>query len=151
MEVDSDSDKTFVSYNANNMDELGQPNVEEFQINDEEQVQVKKPISSTKAKSLENINKITNRALKKKDDKALIELYKKHFQIKESNGDKEHTRNVSSGMKPITKVTTIDLTKVFNFTNGSNGSHHTKTNSTHQKTNFIKKNINYISELNMQL
>lgn len=38
MEVDSDSDKTFVSYNANNMDELGQPNVEEFQINDEEQV-----------------------------------------------------------------------------------------------------------------
>lgn len=57
MEVDSDSDRSYVQYEGT--DEQGQPNVEEFQVNDEETVEVKKPISSKKSKSLETINKIT--------------------------------------------------------------------------------------------
>jgi hypothetical protein len=57
MEVDSDSDRSYVLYDE--LEVAEKPNVEEFQVNDEESVEVKKPMSSKKSKSLENINKIS--------------------------------------------------------------------------------------------
>ena len=156
MEVDSDDDRSQAQYEV--IEELGQPNVEEFQLNEEESVEIKRPMSSKKSKSLENINKVTQRQFKNAQEQKdeLIEIYKKQYQMQEkvSVAEKEHTRNISSGMKPVTKVTTIDLTKVFNFTQSSTGTCHNpqKSISTNaQKTNYIKKNINYINELNLQL
>jgi hypothetical protein len=58
---------------------------------EDESVVIKRPMSSKKSKSLENINKINLRG--KLNDKALLEIYKQQFQILENHTSQYNQRN----------------------------------------------------------
>ena len=103
-------------------------------VDEEETVEIKKPMSSKKSKSLENMNKNLCKTKKNITEKAIIELYKKQYLEKETK------------MRQIkTQVTSIDLG------NGSEIKEVRPLASSRQKTNYIKKNIDFITTINNQL
>ena len=95
-------------------------------------------MSSKKSKSLENINKIKGIDKNKVYEKALLHLYRKGYEEEASN----------RGSKIINQaVTTIDLSLVSKHLDQT---YLKPLASTRLKTNFIKKNIDYVTSLQLQ-
>lgn len=108
----------------------------------EDSVVIKKPISSKKSKSLENISKASKQ-------RALLDVYKKQFQLQ------EHCEKAKDGSS--IKIATIDISyaKLFqdkassrlSTTRDNPASHCSSQNRVAPPTNFIKKNIKFVASL----
>jgi hypothetical protein len=111
----------------------------------EDSVVIRKPISSKKSKSLENISKAKGK------ERNLLELYKKQFQLQ------EHSEKAKDGTQ--IKIATIDISYAKLFQDKQNSSRLSTNRDPKQvsqqrvcpNTNFIKKNIKFVASLNSQV
>eukprot|EP00347_Sterkiella_histriomuscorum_P013562 403364240 len=113
---------------------LTQAFADEMNPGDEDTVVIKRPMSSRKSKSIENVNKFTSHRKLSNSNHAIIDIYKKQYQQYDKS---ENTRNILSSQQQ-TRIATIDL-------------QHIQRPSSNIKTNYIKKNINYVTTLTCQL
>lgn len=73
MEEENEGDKSNIDFETSQL----LINTDEFQIAGEDSVVIKRPMSSKKSKSLENVNKVGYRKNTSISNKAIIDLYKK--------------------------------------------------------------------------
>ncbi|CDW90074.1 UNKNOWN [Stylonychia lemnae] len=144
MEEENEGEKSNIEFDQTQL----QINYDEFQVAEEDSVVIKRPMSSKKSKSLENVNKLVKNRKASVTSKAIIELYKKQYQ--QQSTSQCDTRNYS--VQQPTKTTTVDMSYNNEHNHSKNHSKdHFKNNvsgGSNPKTNYIKKNINFISVLN---